>query len=233
MSDYAVFGVQHADLAHLPSEAATLAAALGCEPVIGHVTETLIRRDLKGRTLDGIYIGSHATADGILMSSGVMSAESLAGIASNAIAPGGWLMIATCYSEDLLQTIQRGATVDVIAAVTGEVPDARAWSFVATLAEALRRHDGNMYQAWFSSRAAGNGFRYWPHPDNRGKAVPQNQNGSRITLEYLERQVSHQEQMIDRLRQMLDSVDRRTLENRYIIIAGFIIMAILLFVVKM
>lgn len=207
--DYAVFGVQHPDLSHLPSEAATLAAALGCEATIGDVTESLIRQVLRGRQVRGMYIGSHATPDGIILSSGFLSASSLAAIASNAIEPGGWLFIATCYSDEFLQTVQRGASVDIMAAVSGELPDERAWSFVANLADSIRRNGPNMYAAWYRTRAQSIAdFRYWPHPDG-GKQIAVNEqqytNGTKTTLEYIRRD-------LDRIERELAATARAQIE---------------------
>lgn len=193
MSDYAIFAVQHPDLSYLPSEASTLASSLNSEPIIGNITEQMIRQSLRGRTVNGLYLGTHATEDGIILSDGLMMPESLSGIINNSVVQGGWLFIPTCYGDEFMHHIQRGCVVDIITSISGQLPDKTAWSFVANIADSIRRNGEDIYQAWWNTRAqAGANFRFWPHPDNRVKMnYHQDSNGTKATLEHLRRDIDH------------------------------------------
>lgn len=130
-----------------PDELAGIVRDLpGAVPLWGDVRERDILEAIQNRgPFDGLIISAHGDTDGrIALADGALSANALAAYANRAAAK--WIILAACYSGEIVGVLLMATAADVLAA-SREIEDRDAWRITRTVAQELSRTEGDIRAA--------------------------------------------------------------------------------------
>lgn len=165
----------HPDLEFVVPEAMSVVNSLRPRHILqGTVTENDVYNALVSMApFDGVWVASHANAEGVLLQSGIVPH----GVLAVAFAEAGvsWVVLNMCESDSAAHIYTR-AGMDVIAvADPSGIEDVSAWRMGRMLAEALNDTD-NLQEAYDRVREVDNRYRFFPATRSTRSATRQQQN---------------------------------------------------------
>lgn len=179
----------HTDLLYADAEVQRiLRSGLTVTPVLGTVNQTTLLDEIGSGTYDVLWLCSHGTKTGIMLSDGLLSGETLSQVVrSSSIS---LVVLNTCDSIMTAQQLQNETSADVIATIE-EVPDREAFQAGALFARALAQTN-NVAEAYNIARPGGGNRSYI----YLGGAVPnQNERQGRDSQTTVEERLSRLEQI--------------------------------------
>ena len=144
-----------------------LSSGLEVTPMLGTVTQAELTRALRTDPYDVLWLATHGSNAGVVLSDGPLSASALAALVRDRIKT---VILNSCESLMVAQQIQNETAAEVVATVA-PVPDAEAYRTGSLFADWLAR-TGDVAAAFQSSRPGGN--RIYVHLANTGRSVVEN-----------------------------------------------------------
>ena len=144
-----------------------LSSGLEVTPMLGTVTQAELTRALRTDPYDVLWLATHGSNAGVVLSDGPLSASALAALVRDRITT---VVLNSCESLMVAQQIQNETAAEVVATVT-PVPDADAYRTGSLFADWLGR-TGDVAVAFQRSRPGGN--RIYVHLANTGRSVVEN-----------------------------------------------------------
>lgn len=108
-------------------------SALDTTPMLGTVTALMLFDKLRAGNYAALWLATHGTADGVLLSDGPLPAARLAQFAAGRL---GLIILNTCNSIEAAQLLQAETDCEIVATIR-EVPDLEAFYTGVLLADAL------------------------------------------------------------------------------------------------
>jgi len=161
MCDVLLIAPLHPDLTWLPDEVESVVNALHPRRILqGTVTEGNIYDALDSMApVEGVWIGSHASASAIRLTTGEVPHEFLS--VPLAMAGVKWVVLNMCESDAAAGYYTR-AGIDVVAYTNGEVQDVDAWRMGRLLAKAVSENDGDLQAGYELVRDADPHYQFFP-----------------------------------------------------------------------
>ena len=154
----------HPDLPNLPDEVGRLASSLSAKLVQGQIEEKDILSAIDdGTQYEGVWISSHASAQGILLSNGaILNIPALAQYLS--VISAQWIVINSCESYEFVDQLQRYYPIDIVAASVKSLEDHPAWRTAALIARTLSVTKDLRTALQKASPGGASPHRFWPSP---------------------------------------------------------------------
>lgn len=129
-----------------------LRSGLKVTPMLGVVNHSdLVREFNNPTTYDVLWLATHATPEGVMLSDGILTTQLLTGLCRGSFS---LIVINSCQSIHTAQMIQNETEAEIIATIV-DVPDAEAFQVGSRFARRLAK-TGNVEDAYRSARPGGN-----------------------------------------------------------------------------
>jgi hypothetical protein len=128
-----------------------LSSGLQVTPMLGNVTQAELVRALRRESYDLLWLATHGSAKGIVLSDGTLSPSALAAVVRNRV---GAVFLNSCESVMVAQHVQNETDAELVATIV-PVPDDDAYRTGSLFADWLSRTN-DIYTAYRHSRPGGN-----------------------------------------------------------------------------